>query len=140
MHFFNPVHKMKLVELICGLATDVATLEASRQWIDAIGKASITVNESPGFTTSRMSALMGNEAMYMLAEGVATAEDIDTSLRKAFNHQTGSWEPADWTGWDRRLSLLHYLHGGPGENSSACQLIYQMVKAGRQRRRTGDGG
>src|SRR3546814_2880365 len=57
MHFFNPVHKMKLVELICGLATDVATLEASRQWIDAIGKASITVNESPGFTTSRMSAL-----------------------------------------------------------------------------------
>src|SRR3546814_3904442 len=74
MHFFNPVHKMKLVELICGLATDVATLEASRQWIDAIGKASITVNESPGFTTSRMSALMGNEAMYMLAEGVATAE------------------------------------------------------------------
>src|SRR3546814_2721884 len=78
MHFFNPVHKMKLVELICGLATDVATLEASRQWIDAIGKASITVNESPGFTTSRMSALMGNEAMYMLAEGVATAEDIDT--------------------------------------------------------------
>src|SRR3546814_588340 len=83
MHFFNPVHKMKLVELICGLATDVATLEASRQWIDAIGKASITVNESPGFTTSRMSALMGNEAMYMLAEGVATAEDIDTSDRKS---------------------------------------------------------
>src|SRR3546814_19456336 len=98
MHFFNPVHKMKLVELICGLATDVATLEASRQWIDAIGKASITVNESPGFTTSRMSALMGNEAMYMLAEGVATAEDNATSLRMAFNHPMGALELGDLNG------------------------------------------
>src|SRR3546814_9186224 len=116
MHFFNPVHKMKLVELICGLATDVATLEASRQWIDAIGKASITVNESPGFTTSRMSALMGNEAMYMLAEGVATAEDIDTSLRMAFNHPMRPLELGALTGWDTCLSVPQSLHGVPGEH------------------------
>src|SRR3546814_216589 len=139
MHFFNPVHKMKLVELICGLATDVATLEASRQWIDAIGKASITVNESPGFTTSRMSALMGNEAMYMLAEGVATAEDIDTSLRMAFNHPMGPLELGDLTGWDTRLSVLQYLHGVLGEKFRPCPLIHKMVKAGRHGRKTGAG-
>ena len=139
MHFFNPVHKMKLVELIRGLATDAATLERTRKWVEAIGKASITVNESPGFTTSRMSALMGNEAMYMLAEGVASAEDIDTSLRMAFNHPMGPLELGDLTGWDTRLSVLQYLHGVLGEKFRPCPLIIKMVKSGRHGRKTGRG-
>lgn len=139
MHFFNPVHKMKLVELIRGLATDAATLECARGWVEAIGKSSITVNESPGFTTSRMSALMGNEAMYMLAEGVASAEDIDTSLRMAFNHPMGPLELGDMTGWDTRLFVLQYLHGVLGEKFRPCPLIIKMVKSGRHGRKTGRG-
>jgi 3-hydroxybutyryl-CoA dehydrogenase len=83
MHFFNPVHKMKLVEIIKGIATSDDTVARVRGWSEAIGKTSIVVNEAPGFTTSRMSALLGNEAMWMLSEGVATAEDIDTTRRLA---------------------------------------------------------
>src|SRR3546814_12770218 len=86
-----------------------------------------------------MSALMGNEAMYMLAEGVATAEDIDTSLRMAFNHPMGPLELGDLTGWDTRLSVLQYLHGVIGEKFRPCPLIHKMVKAGRQGRKTGAG-
>ncbi|MDP3926987.1 MAG: 3-hydroxyacyl-CoA dehydrogenase NAD-binding domain-containing protein, partial [Hydrogenophaga sp.] len=81
MHFFNPVHKMKLVELVRGIATSDEAVALSRAYSDALGKTSIVVNESPGLTTSRMSAMLGNEAMWMLQEGVATAEDIDTALR-----------------------------------------------------------
>src|SRR3546814_14139431 len=86
-----------------------------------------------------MSALMGNEAMYMLAEGVATAEDIDTSLRMAFNHPMGPLELGDLTGWDTRLSVLQYLHGVLGEKFRPCPLIHKMVKAGRHGRKTGAG-
>src|SRR3546814_18348654 len=97
----------------------------------ASGKATNKVNKSPGCTTSRMSGLMGNEAMYMLAEGVATAEDIDTSLRTAFNHPMGPLELGDLTGWDTRLSVLQYLHGVLGEKFRPCPLIHKMVKAGQ---------
>ena len=107
MHFFNPVHKMKLVEIVRGLETSSETVTRARDWASAIGKTSIEVNEAPGFTTSRISALLGNEAMYMLSEGVASAEDIDTSLRMAFNHPMGPLELGDCTGWDTRLAVLH---------------------------------
>lgn len=106
MHFFNPVHKMKLVELVRGLATSDEVLVRTRALCDAMGKTSIVVNESPGLTTSRMSALLGNEAMYMLQEGTASAEDIDTALRLGFNHPMGPLELGDLTGWDTRLSVL----------------------------------
>lgn len=139
MHFFNPVHKMKLVEIIRGLETSAATLAATREWVNKIGKTSIVVNEAPGFTTSRMSALMGNEAMTMLAEGVATAEDIDTSLRMAFNHPMGPLELGDLTGWDTRLSVLQYLHTTLGEKFRPSPLIIKMVKSGRHGRKTGRG-
>lgn len=115
MHFFNPVHKMKLVELVRGLATSDEVLVRTRALCDAMGKTSIVVNESPGLTTSRMSALLGNEAMYMLQEGTATAEDIDTALRLGFNHPMGPLELGDLTGWDTRLSVLRYLHQTLGE-------------------------
>lgn len=139
MHFFNPVHKMKLVEIIRGIATDDETVEAIRRWSDVIGKTSILVNEAPGFTTSRISALLGNEAMWMLSEGVATAEDIDTSLRMAFNHPMGPLELGDLTGWDTRLSVLKHLHQTLGEKFRPCPLILKMVNAGRYGRKVGHG-
>jgi len=119
MHFFNPVHKMKLVELVRGLATSDETVARTRAYSDAVGKTSIIVNESPGLTTSRMSALAGNEAMWMLQEGTASAEDIDTALRLGFNHPMGPLELGDLTGWDTRLSVLKYLHQTLGEVWSA---------------------
>lgn len=139
MHFFNPVHKMKLVELVRGLATSDETVARSRAWSDAIGKTSIVVNESPGLTTSRMSALAGNEAMWMLQEGTATAEDIDTAMRLGFNHPMGPLELGDLTGWDTRLSVLRYLHSTLGDKFRPCPLIVKMVAAGRLGRKTGQG-
>jgi 3-hydroxybutyryl-CoA dehydrogenase len=139
MHFFNPVHKMKLVELVLGLQTTEATLAAASGYSDAIGKTSIVVNEAPGLTTSRMSAMAGNEAMYMLMEGTASAEDIDTAHRLGFNHPLGPLELGDVTGWDTRLSVLHYLHRTLGEKFRPCPLIIKMVAAGRFGRKTGRG-
>ncbi|WP_028998296.1 3-hydroxyacyl-CoA dehydrogenase [Azohydromonas australica] len=139
MHFFNPVHKMKLVELVRGLATSDEAVARAREYSDALGKTSIVVNEAPGLTTSRMSAMLGNEAMWMLQEGVATAEDIDTALRMGFNHPMGPLELGDLTGWDTRLSVLRYLHSTLGEKFRPCPLIIKMVASGRLGRKAGAG-
>lgn len=139
MHFFNPVHKMKLVELVRGLATSDETVAKARAYSDALGKTSIVVNEAPGLTTSRMSAMLGNEAMWMLQEGVATAEDIDTALRMGFNHPMGPLELGDLTGWDTRLSVLRYLHSTLGDKFRPCPLIIKMVASGRIGRKSGAG-
>lgn len=139
MHFFNPVHKMKLVEIIRGIATADGVVERLEAWSDAIGKTSIVVNEAPGFTTSRMSAMLGNEAMHMLESGVATAEDIDTALRLGLGHPMGPLELGDMTGWDTRLAVLQYLHQSLGEKFRPCPLITKMVKSGRYGRKVGHG-
>lgn len=139
MHFFNPVHKMKLLEIVRGLATSDDTIARARAWGESIGKTSIVVNEAPGLTTSRMSAMMGNEAMYMLMEGIASAEDIDTALRLGFNHPMGPLELGDLTGWDTRLAVLQYLHSTLGEKFRPCPLILKLVKAGRFGRKAGRG-
>jgi len=83
--------------------------------------------------------MMGNEAMYMLMEGVASAEDIDTALRVGFNHPMGPLELGDLTGWDTRLAVLKYLHETLGEKFRPCPLIHKMVKAGRTGRKAGKG-
>jgi 3-hydroxybutyryl-CoA dehydrogenase len=139
MHFFNPVQKMKLVEIVRGIATSDETVARIRAWSDLIGKTSIIVNEAPGLTTSRMSCMLGNEAMYMLQEGTASAEDIDTALRLGFNHPMGPLETGDLTGWDTRLAVLQYLHSTLGEKFRPCPLILKMVKAGHYGRKTGRG-
>ncbi|MGB8692647.1 MAG: 3-hydroxyacyl-CoA dehydrogenase [Steroidobacteraceae bacterium] len=139
MHFFNPVHKMKLLEIVRGLATSDDTIARARAWGESIGKTSIVVNEAPGLTTSRMSAMMGNEAMTMLMEGIASAEDIDTALRLGFNHPMGPLELGDLTGWDTRLAVLQYLHSTLGEKFRPCPLILKLVKAGRFGRKAGRG-
>src|ERR1700722_7116698 len=139
MHFFNPVHKMKLIELVMGLDTSEATIARARQYAQAIGKTSILVNETPGLTTSRMSAMLGNEAMYMLLEGTASAEDIDTALRLGLNHPMGPLELGDMTGWDTRLAVLRYLHQTLGDRFRPCPLIIKMVASGRIGRKSGRG-
>jgi 3-hydroxybutyryl-CoA dehydrogenase len=139
LHYFNPVHKMKLVELVRGIATSDETLAKLREYNDAMNKTTVVVNDAPGLTTSRMSCLLGNEAMYMLEAGTASAEDIDTALRLGFNHPMGPLELGDLTGWDTRLSVLRYLHSVLGEKFRPCPLIIKMVASGRYGRKTGHG-
>ena len=90
MHFFNPVHRMKLIEVIRGLDTSDETVEMVKQVAEKMGKVTVVVNEFPGFVTSRMNCLIGNEAMNMLMEGVASAEDIDKALKLRFKSSNGS--------------------------------------------------
>lgn len=139
MHFFNPVHVMKLIELVRGLETSEETLDTLREVCRRMGKEVVLVNEAPGFVTSRINVLIGNEAFRMLQEGVATAEDIDKAIKLGLNHPMGPFEMADLVGLDVRLSILEYLHGRLGEAFRPNLLLVQHVKAGRLGRKVGRG-
>jgi 3-hydroxybutyryl-CoA dehydrogenase len=139
MHFFNPVHKMKLLEVVRALETDGETLAAAVQVGKCMGKEVVVVKEAPGFITSRINAMIGNEAFYMLQEGIATAEDIDKALKLGLNHPMGPFELVDMVGLDTRLHILEYLHKSLGEKFRPCPLLVQYVKAGRLGRKSGRG-
>lgn len=139
MHFFNPVHKMKLVEIVQALESTPATLDAVEQVSRRMGKETVLVRESPGFITTRVNASIGNEAFYMLMEGVASARDIDKALKLGLNHPMGPFELGDLVGLDTRLSILEYLHRSLGEKYRPCPLLAQYVKAGRLGRKVGRG-
>lgn len=139
MHFFNPVHKMKLVEIICGLDTSDETLATIQEVTAKFQKEAVVVNEFPGFVTSRMNVLIGNEAMNMLMEGVASAEDIDKAMRLGLNHPMGPLEMGDVVGLDTCLRTLEYLHRTLGEKYRPSPLLVKYVKAGRLGRKTGRG-
>jgi 3-hydroxybutyryl-CoA dehydrogenase len=139
MHFFNPVHKMKLVEIVRALESRPATLEAIEDVARRMGKETVFVRESPGFITTRVNASIGNEAFYMLMEGVASARDIDKALKLGLNHPMGPFELVDLVGLDTRLSILEYLHRSLGEKYRPCPLLAQYVKAGRLGRKVGKG-
>ncbi|HUB02464.1 MAG TPA: 3-hydroxyacyl-CoA dehydrogenase NAD-binding domain-containing protein [Terriglobales bacterium] len=139
MHFFNPVHKMKLLEVVRALETDTETLAAVVEVGKRMGKEVVVVKEAPGFITSRINAMIGNEAFYMLQEGVATAEDIDKALKLGLNHPMGPFELVDLVGLDTRLHILEYLHKALGEKFRPCPLLAQYVKAGRLGRKSGRG-
>ncbi len=139
MHFFNPVHKMKLIEIIRGLDTSDETVRIVQDVARRMGKESVEVNEFPGFVTSRMNVLIGNEAMNMLMEGVASAEDIDRALKLGLNHPMGPFEMGDLVGLDTRLRTLEYLHKTLGEKYRPSPLLVKYVKAGRLGRKTGRG-
>ena len=139
MHFFNPVHKMKLVEIVRALESTPATLQAVEDVAQAMGKETVLVRESPGFITTRVNASIGNEAFYMLMEGVASARDIDKALKLGLNHPMGPFELVDLVGLDTRLSILEYLHRSMGEKYRPCPLLVQYVKAGRLGRKVGRG-
>ena len=139
MHFFNPVHKMKLVEIVCALESSPATLDTIEGVARRMGKETVLVRESPGFITTRVNASIGNEAFYMLMEGVASARDIDKALKLGLNHPMGPFELVDLVGLDTRLSILEYLHRSMGEKYRPCPLLVQYVKAGRLGRKVGRG-
>jgi 3-hydroxybutyryl-CoA dehydrogenase len=139
MHFFNPVHKMKLVEIVQALESSRETLQAIEDVARRMGKETVLVRESPGFITTRVNASIGNEAFYMLMEGVASARDIDKALKLGLNHPMGPFELVDLVGLDTRLSILEYLHRSLGEKYRPCPLLAQFVKAGRLGRKVGRG-
>jgi 3-hydroxybutyryl-CoA dehydrogenase len=139
MHFFNPVHKMKLLEIVRALETDDETLATAVEIGQRMGKEVVVIKESPGFITSRINAVIGNEAFYMLQEGIATAADIDKALKLGLNHPMGPFELVDLVGLDTRLSILEYLHRSLGEKYRPAPLLVRYVKAGRLGRKSGRG-
>ena len=139
MHFFNPVHKMKLLEIVRALETDDDTLATCVEVGKRMGKDVVVIKESPGFITSRINAMIGNEAFYMLQEGIASAADIDKALKLGLNHPMGPFELVDLVGLDTRLSILEYLHKSLGDKYRPAPLLVQYVKAGRLGRKSGRG-
>ena len=139
MHFFNPVHKMKLLEIVKALETDEQTVTAAAEVGRRMGKEVVVIKESPGFITSRINAMIGNEAFYMLQEGVASASDIDKALKLGLNHPMGPFELVDLVGLDSRLHILEYLHRTLGDKYRPAPLLVQYVKAGRLGRKSGRG-
>ncbi len=139
MHFFNPVHKMKLLEVVRALETDDDTLATAVEVGKRMGKEVVVIKESPGFITSRINAMIGNEAFYMLQEGIASPVDIDKALKLGLNHPMGPFELVDLVGLDTRLNILEYLHKSLGDKYRPAPLLVQYVKAGRLGRKSGRG-
>lgn len=139
MHFFNPVHKMPLVEIVRGLETTDETVNVAKETAKKMGKETVVVNEFPGFVTSRISTLVGNEAFYMLQEGVGSPEEIDKAIKLGLNFPMGPFELGDLVGLDTRLNNLNYLHETLGEKFRPCPLLVKYVKAGRLGRKSGKG-
>jgi 3-hydroxybutyryl-CoA dehydrogenase len=139
MHFFNPVHKMKLIEVVRGLETSDETYKIAEELSKKMNKQPVEVNEAPGFVTSRINVMIGNEAFYMLQEGVASAENIDKALKLGLNHPMGPFELVDLVGLDTRLNILKYLHKVLGEKFRPCPLMEKYVKAGRLGKKVGKG-
>jgi 3-hydroxybutyryl-CoA dehydrogenase len=139
MHFFNPVPKMRLVEIVRTPFTSDETVETCREVSRRMGKETVIVHESPGFITSRVNALIGNEAFAMLEAGVASAEDIDKALKLGLNHPMGPFEMVDLVGLDVRLRILEYLHSTLGEKYRPNALLRKFVEEGRLGRKSGRG-
>jgi 3-hydroxybutyryl-CoA dehydrogenase len=140
VHFFNPVLQMELVEVIPGFHTRPEVLAQATEFSRALGKTVVTSRDTPGFVTSRAVALLGNEAVWMLYEGVATKEDIDAAYRLGFHHPMGPLELLDLIGLDTSLAILDVLwEGFHDPKYRACPLLRTMVEAGRLGRKTGEG-
>jgi 3-hydroxybutyryl-CoA dehydrogenase len=139
MHFFNPVPKMKLIELVRTPQTSDETVAICREVARRMGKEVVLVREAPGFITTRVNALIGNEAFNMLEAGIASAEDIDKALKLGLNHPMGPFELVDLVGLDVRLNILEYLHRTLGEKYRPNDLLRQYVQEGRLGRKVGRG-
>jgi 3-hydroxybutyryl-CoA dehydrogenase len=140
MHFFNPVPAMKLVELVRGRDTSDATITAARAIAEWLGKTPIVVHDSPGFATSRLGVVLGLEAIRMLEQGVASAEDIDRAMALGYNHPMGPLRLGDLVGLDVRLAIADHLHATlGGDTYAAPELLRRMVAEGRLGKKTGEG-
>jgi len=139
MHFFNPVPVMRLIEIVLGPKTSDVALARTEFVSRRMEKETVRVKEAPGFATSRINALIGNEAFRMLESGIASAEDIDKALKLGLNHPMGPFEMADLVGLDTRLSTLRYLHSTLGETYRPSPIIERLVAEGRLGRKVGKG-
>ena len=140
LHFFNPVHINRLVEIVRGQATDDDVVAASQAFVERIGKEAIVVRDSPGFATSRLGVLLGLEAIRMLEEGVASAQDIDRALELGYRHPLGPLKLTDLVGLDVRLDIARYLYAELGaEHFKPPVLLEQMVAQGKLGKKTGEG-
>ncbi len=140
MHFFNPVHIMRLLEVVVGERTAPETAEAAREVGRRMKKEPITVRDVPGFASSRLGVVLGLEAMRMLEEGVASAKDIDTAMELGYNHPMGPLRLTDLVGLDVRLEIADYLHRTLGSESfRAPELLRRMVSEGKLGRKSGEG-
>jgi 3-hydroxybutyryl-CoA dehydrogenase len=140
MHFFNPVHIMRLLEIVVGERTSAETLETAREVGRRMRKEPITVRDVPGFASSRLGVALGLEAMRMLEAGVASAKDIDTAMELGYNHPMGPLRLTDLVGLDVRLHIAEYLHGALGSEAfRPPDILRRMVEEGKLGRKTGEG-
>jgi 3-hydroxybutyryl-CoA dehydrogenase len=140
LHFFNPVHIMKLLEVVVGRGTSEATVASALEFAGRIGKEAITVKDTPGFATSRLGVAVGLEAIRMLEQGVASAEDIDKALVLGYNHPMGPLRLTDLVGLDIRLNIADYLFAElDSEVFRAPELLRQKVADGKLGKKSGEG-
>lgn len=140
LHFFNPVHIMRLLEVVRGRATSDETLAIALAFARRIGKEPIVVSDTPGFASSRLGVVLGLEAMRMVEQGVATPQDIDTAMELGYNHPMGPLKLTDLVGLDVRLGIAEYLHRElGGEQYRPPEILRRMVAEGRLGKKTGRG-
>ncbi len=140
MHFFNPVHIMRLVEIVLGDQTSDETTAAVREVTERMKKEPIIVRDVPGFASSRLGVTLGLEAMRMVEQGVASARDIDTAMELGYNHPVGPLKLTDMVGLDVRLSIAEYLHGAlKSETFRPPEILRRMVSEGKLGKKTGEG-
>lgn len=139
MHFFNPVPPSKLVEIVAGKQTSDELIAAAQGWVASIGKTPITVHDVPGFASSRLGVALGLEAIRMLEDGVASADDIDAAMALGYGHPMGPLRLTDVIGLDVRLGISEYLHVMLGDRFEPPKLLRDMVERGELGRKSGKG-
>lgn len=140
LHFFNPVHLMKLLEVVRGRETSDATVDAALAFARTIGKEPIVVTDTPGFASSRLGVVLGLEAMRMVEQGVASPEDIDRAMELGYNHPMGPLRLTDLVGLDVRLGIAEYLHAElGGEQYRPPEILRRMVSEGKLGKKSGAG-
>ncbi|WP_104060421.1 3-hydroxyacyl-CoA dehydrogenase family protein [Arthrobacter sp. 4R501] len=139
LHFFNPVPASTLIEVVLGEQTSPDLAAAAKRWVEALGKTAVVVNDAPGFASSRLGVAIALEAMRMVEEGVASAEDIDNAMVLGYKHPTGPLRTTDIVGLDVRLGIAEYLHSTLGERFAPPQILKDKVARGELGRKTGKG-